>query len=413
MTDTTTKAAVARSPERLGALALQPAPESRPSNPNFSTGPTAKPPGWSWRELQATYVPGRSHRSGVCKAQLRQVIDTSKALLGLPDDWLCALVPGSDTGAVELALWNFLDDARGADVLAFDSFSSGWAKDAQGPLALQNVRVFEAAYGALPDLSDLDFDRDLVVTWNGTTAGTCLPNGDFIPLDRRGLVICDATSAAFALDLPYDKLDVVTWSWQKSLGGEAGHGMIALSPRAQARLEGPPAPRGLPKIFTLAKNGKINQGLFAGATINTPSMLAVADQLLCLKWAQDLGGLRALLERTEANYGAVRTHVEASSRWAFLADDPAVRSKTALCLRCVDPRFLALDALAQAQALKQMQAELARLGIAYDIGSYRDAPAGLRLWGGPTVEAADLKALMPWLDWALDRQLDKQEGDHA
>ncbi len=395
------------------ADAACPAPEFFPANPQFSTGPTAKPPDWSWHDLRATYIPGRSHRSSVCKAQLARVIKESKQLLGLPEDWLCALVPGSDTGAVELALWNFLSEERGADVLAFDSFSSDWAKDAQGPLALKNLRVFEAPYGVLPDLSKLDFARDLVLAWNGTTAGTCLPDGDFIPLDRQGLVICDATSAAFAVDLPCQKLDVLTWSWQKSLGGEAGHGMIALSPRAQARLIDQPTPRGLPKIFTLAKDGEINQGLFAGVTINTPSMLAVADQLLCLQWAQNLGGLRALIERTEANYAAVLTHVENSSMWAFLASDPAIRSRTALCLRCVDPRFLALDTAMQAKTLKQMQVELERIGIAYDIGSYRDAPAGLRLWGGPTIETADLRALMPWLDWALENQFHRQEGNHA
>ena len=396
-----------------GGFVPHPQPEIRPKNPQFSTGPTTKPPGWRGEEVLASFISGRSHRSGPCKAQLCEVIEQSKRILGLPLDWICALVPASDTGAVETALWNFLNEERGADVLAFEAFSADWAKDSKGPLALKNLRVFEASYGNLPDFSDLNFDRDVVVTWNGTTSGACLPSGDFIPKDRDGLVICDATSAAFAMHLPYEKLDVVTWSWQKSLGGEAGHGMIALSPRAQDRLENQACPRGLPKIFTLAKNGKINQALFAGATINTPSMLAVADQLVCLNWASDLGGLDALIGRTNANYQTVSSHVDSSPMWEFLTTDPTIRSTTALCLRCSDSRFGALDVAKQTQVLKQMQAVLSQMDIAYDIGSYRDAPAGIRLWAGPTVEADDLAALMPWLDWALEEQLQDMEVSNA
>ena len=334
-------------------------PDVRPARPEFSTGPTAKPPAWTPEQIIARFIPGRSHRSGPCKAQLKQVIDTSSALLGLPEGWICAIVPASDTGAVELALWNFLREARGADVLAFDAFSSGWAKDMKGPLGLTNLRIFEAGYGELPDLSALDFDRDVVLTWNGTTAGTCLPNGDFIPVERKGLVICDATSAAFAMQLPYDKLDVVTWSWQKSLGGEAGHGMIALSPAAQARLAEEAPVRGLPKIFTVTKGGAVNGGLFKGATINTPSMLAVADHLVGLEWSKTIGGLDALIARVEANAEAVAAHVAKSNAWAFLAKDPAIRSKTALCLECIDPTFQALEVDAQKQVLKALEARLA------------------------------------------------------
>lgn len=407
-------APVAAASLRASSPTLLNIPGVRPARPEFSTGPTAKAPAWSSDQVMERFIPGRSHRSGPCKAQLKQVIDASADLLGLPKGWICAIVPASDTGAVELALWNFLSDARGADVLAFDAFSSGWAKDMKGPLGLTNMRVFEAEYGELPDLGALDFDRDVVLTWNGTTAGTCLPNGDFIPADRKGLVICDATSAAFAMDLPYDKLDVLTWSWQKSLGGEAGHGMIALSPAAQARLAEETPERGLPKIFTVTKGGAVNAGLFKGATINTPSMLAVADHLVGLDWAESLGGLSGLIARVDANAEAVEAHVAKSGSWTFLAKDPAIRSKTALCLECIDPAFQALDADTQKQVLKALETRLADEGIAYDIGSYRDAPSGLRLWGGPTVDAADLAALMPWIDWALTEELTKlQEANHA
>ena len=381
------------------------APARRPLRGCFSTGPTAKPPTWSLDRLAPRFHAGRSHRSPLNKSHLKSVIERSKRLLSMPDDWLCALVPASDTGAVELALWNFLSEDRGVDALAFDAFSAGWAADIKGPLALKNARIFNADYGKIPNLQDLDFDRDVVLTWNGTTAGTCLPDGDFIPKDRTGLVICDATSAAFAVDLPFDRLDVVTWSWQKSLGGEAGHGMIALSPAAQERLESQPPPRGLPKIFSLTKSGKINRGLFAGATINTPSMLAVADHLLGLDWAEDMGGLSALKAKVLDNYSVVSSYIEASNRWEFLASDPTIRSRTALCLICTEPRFLAMDKGAQQRVLKGLEQRLADLDVAYDIGSYRDAPPGLRLWAGPTVESEDLTALMPWIDWAFEQEM--------
>jgi len=385
----------------------------KPKRPEFSTGPTAKPPTWSPEAVAAAFQPGRSHRSAPCKAQLADVIERSHRLLDLPEGWICALVPGSDTGALELALWHFLSAERGVDVLAFDSFSGQWAKDILGPLDMQDATVHRAPYGEVPDLSAIDFAHDVVLTWNGTTAGTCLPGGDFIPADRQGLVICDATSATFAIELPYDRLDVVTWSWQKSLGGEGGHGMIALSPRAQARLEAEAAPRGLPKIFTLTKGGKVNASLFAGATINTPSMLAVADHLVGLQWAEEIGGLPALIARTQTNAQAVANFVEASPNWEFLAADAAVRSPTALCLTCVAPRFAGRDEAAQRALLKRLEKRLAELEVAYDIGAYRDAPPGLRLWGGPTVEADDLAALMPWLDWALLTELDELEAPHA
>ena len=381
-------------------------PELRPASPHFSTGPTAKPPSWSLNALEALYVPGRSHRSQPCKAQLEEVVERSLALLELPAGWLCAIVPGSDTGAVELALWTFLSEARGVDVLSFDSFSAAWAKDVSGSLGLKNVRVLEADYGKVPDLERLNFDRDVVLTWNGTTAGTCLPADDFIPAQRKGLVICDATSAAFAIPMPFEKLDVVTWSWQKCLGGEGGHGMIALSPAAQNRLNAGDLPRGLPKVFDMTKAGKVNASLFQGATLNTPSMLAVADHLLGLEWAQEIGGLSVLYDRVAANYQAVAAYVEASPNWDFLATDPAVRSPTALCLTCTHPRFVGLEESGQRLLLKQLQKRLEALEVAYDIGSYRNAPPGLRLWGGPTVAAADLAALMPWIDWALELEIE-------
>ena len=359
-------------------------PPTRPVRPQFSTGPTAKPPVWTLDSVFQQFHPGRSHRAAPCKAQLLEIIERSKALLGLPKGWEVGIVPASDTGAIELALWTFVSDVCGADVLSFDSFSATWAKDLSQQLALTNLTIHEAPYGHIPDLSQINFDRDVILTWNGTTAGTCLPDGDFIPKNRTGLTICDATSAAFAMVLPYDKLDVITWSWQKSLGGEGGHGMIALSPRALARLARPPV-RPLPKIFQLKPD------VFKGATINTPSMLAVADHLVGLKWAEAIGGLPALIERTQANYAAVAAYVEASKHWDFLATDN--RSPTALCLttQSVDP--------------KAVQKWLTDEGVALDISAYRDAPPGLRLWGGPTVETQDLEYLMPWIEWATNKEL--------
>ena len=376
------------------------APATRPARPHFSSGPCAKRPGWSVDGL-ADAMTGRSHRAGPAKARIQEVSDRSRAILGMPDDWKLGLVPGSDTGAVEIALWSLLG-ARGVDLVAWESFGSGWVSDVVKQLQLKDVRKHEADYGELPDLSALDFDRDVVFTWNGTTAGVCVPNGDWIPADREGLVICDATSAAFAMELAWDKLDVVTWSWQKVLGGEAAHGMLALSPRAVERLESYAPPWPMPKVFRLTKNGKLNASIFEGSTINTPSMLCVEDALDALRWAESLGGLEGLLARTRANLAAVERWVE-SSEWAeFLCADPANRSSTSICLKISDPWAEGRDDAEVSKTIKAAAKKLDQEGIAFDINSYRDAPTGLRLWGGATVDTADLEALFPWLDWAWE-----------
>ena len=373
-------------------------PTVRPKTPLFSSGPCAKRPGWSLAALNGAVV-GRSHRSKPGKARLAEVIDRSKALLGMPADWRVAVVPGSDTGAVEMAMWSLLG-ARGVDLLAWESFGKDWVTDVVKQLKLADVREFKADYGLLPDLTPVSPDRDVVFTWNGTTSGVRVPDGDWIADDRQGLVICDATSAAFAMELPWEKLDVVTWSWQKVLGGEAAHGMLALSPRAVARLESHKPPWPMPKIFRLTKDGKIAEGIFRGETINTPSMLCVEDAVDGLKWAEDIGGLAALIERSEANLAVVEAWI-GESDWAdFLALDPTARSCTSICLKIVDPWFTALPADRQAAVAKQVADLLEKEGVAFDAGAYRDAPPGLRLWGGATVEASDMEALMPWLDWA-------------
>ncbi|BBC80402.1 phosphoserine aminotransferase [Acetobacter orientalis] len=328
------------------------------------------------------------------------VIERSCAILGVPEGWRVGIVPASDTGAVEMALWSLLGP-RPVDVLAFESFSTLWAQDIVSQLKLDNARVLKAEYGQLPDLSAVNWAHDVVLAWNGTTSGVCLPNAQAIPAEHDGLVICDATSAAFAMDLPWDRLDVVTWSWQKALGGEAAHGMLALSPSAVARLEQFEAPRPLPKIFRLTKKGALIEGIFKGDTINTPSMLCVEDALDSLKWAQSVGGLAGLKARSQANLAAVAAW-EAKTEWAsFLAEKPEERSSTAICLRIVAPWFLALEPAAQTKVVKQMTALLDKEGVAFDIASYRDAPPGLRIWGGATVEASDVQALLPWLDWAF------------
>lgn len=373
-------------------------PALRPERPQFSSGPCAKRPGWSLGELEKALV-GRSHRAGPAKARIREVIDRSRSLLGVPADYRLGIVPASDTGAVEMALWSLLG-ARGVDVLAWESFGLGWKTDIEGQLALPGARALVADYGDLPDLAAVDFDRDVVFTWNGTTAGVRVPDGSWIPDDRAGLTICDATSAAFAMELPFDKLDVVTWSWQKVLGGEAAHGMLLLSPRAVERLESFTPPRPLPKIFRLTKGGKLIEGIFQGDTINTPSMLAVEDAVDGLRWADSVGGLPALVARSEANLAALARWVEATPWARFLANDPATRSCTSMCLRIVDPWFASLEAGEQSAVAKKLVRLLDDEGVAYDIGAYRDAPAGLRIWGGATVETRDVEALLPWLDWA-------------
>jgi phosphoserine aminotransferase len=373
-------------------------PAARPQNPCFSSGPCAKRPGWSLSALDGALV-GRSHRSPEGRARLREVIERSAAMLGLPPDWRLGIVPGSDTGAVELAMWSLLG-SRAVDVLAFESFSATWANDIVAQLRLPDARVLDAPYGRLPELDRVDWSHDVVFAWNGTTSGVCLPGADALPAAHEGLAICDATSAAFAMELPWDRLDVVTWSWQKVLGGEAAHGMLALSPRAVARLEAEPPPRPLPKLFRLTSKGRLIEGIFSGDTINTPSMLCVEDALDGLRWAEQVGGLQGLIARSRANLAVVADWERGSDWVRFLAENPDTRSSTSICLRIVAPWFLALEPARQAAALKHLTGLLAAEGVAFDIASYRDAPAGLRLWGGATVEAADLRALLPWLDWA-------------
>ena len=376
-------------------------PDTRPANPLFSSGPCAKRPGWSPEVLESAAI-GRSHRAKGPKAKLKKVIDESHAILGMPDDYLLGIVPASDTGAVEMALWSLLG-ARGVDLLAWESFGSGWVSDVVKQLKLKDVRVLEADYGTLPDLSQVDPARDVVFTWNGTTSGVRVPNGDWIAADREGLTICDATSAAFAMNLPWDKLDVVTWSWQKVLGGEAQHGMIALSPRAVERLESYTPPWPMPKIFRMTKAGKVDRAIFEGSTINTPSMLCVEDHLDALAWARDVGGLRGLIDRSEGNLAAIADWVAKTAWVDFLAEEPAQRSCTSVCLKVVDPWFAALDDKAQADAAKAIASLLEAEGVALDINGYRDAPAGLRIWTGATIERTDVTALLPWLDWAFAR----------
>ena len=380
------------SPPRLAKPSLLPA------NPCFSSGPCAKRPGWSLDALSASLL-GRSHRAPPGRAKLGEVIARSRALLGMPAEWRLGIVPGSDTGAVEMAMWSLLGP-RPVDVLAFESFSAAWAHDIIAELALSGARVLSAPYGRLPALGDIDWSRDVVFAWNGTTSGVCLPGAGVIPPMHDGLAICDATSAAFAMELPWDRLDVVTWSWQKVLGGEAAHGMLALSPRAAARLEATPPPRPLPKLFRLVAGGRLIEGIFAGDTINTPSMLCVEDALDGLRWAEQVGGLGTLFARSRANLGALAAWVQQSEWAAFLAEDPATRSSTSICLRIAAPWFAGLPAPRQAQAARHLAGLLECQGAAYDIASYRDAPPGLRIWGGATVQTADIAALLPWLDWA-------------
>ena len=373
-------------------------PLARPANPRFSSGPCAKRPGWTLQALQHACL-GRSHRSKAGKAKLKEVIDRSRAILGVPADFRIGVVPGSDTGAVELALWSFLG-ARGVDLLAWESFGEGWITDAVKQLRLKDARLIRAEYGKLPDLSQVDTDRDVVFTWNGTTSGVRVPDGNWIKKDREGLTICDATSAAFAMDLPWDKLDVVTYSWQKVLGGEAAHGMIVLSPRAIERAQSHTPSWPLPKLFRLISKGKFNEAIFQGETINTPSMLCVEDAIDGLKWAEEVGGLKGLIARSQANL-AVLAHWVAGTPWInFLAEDPPSRSSTSVCLKIVDDWFTRLGVDAQRAAVKQLESLLEAEGIAYDIAGHRDAPPGLRIWAGSTVERGDLEALTPWLDWA-------------
>lgn len=374
-------------------------PGIRPASPAFSSGPCAKRPGWTLEALQDAPF-GRSHRSAPGKAKLAEAIALTREILEIPADYRIGIVPASDTGAVEMALWSLLGE-RGVDMAAWESFGAGWVSDVVKQLRLADTRVFAAPYGELPDLSQLDFDRDVVFTWNGTTSGVRVPDAGFIPDARKGLVICDATSAAFAQKLDYRKLDVITYSWQKVLGGEGAHGILILSPRAVARLESYKPAWPLPKIFRLTKNGKLNEGIFKGETINTPSMLCVEDYLDALKWARSLGGLQALIARADRNFAVLDDFVRRTPWIENLAKDPATRSNTSVCLRIVDPDIQALDTEAQAAFAKAIVKRLDKAGVAYDIGAYRDAPPGLRIWTGATVEAADIDVLTEWLDWAF------------
>ena len=377
-------------------------PALRPADPCFSSGPTTKRPGWSLQALQ-NVLSGRSHRSKPGKAKLKQAIDLTREVLQVPDDYRIAIVPASDTGAVEMALWSLLGE-RGVDVAAWESFGADWITDVFKQLKLADTREFFAEFGKLPDLASLDFDRDVIFTWNGTTSGVRVVNGDFIPANRKGLTICDATSAAFAQNLDFSKLDVTTFSWQKVLGGEAGHGMLILSPRAVERLETYTPPWPLPKIFRMTNGGKLNEGIFEGVTINTPSMLCVEDYLDTLGWAKSIGGLDGLMKRADDNLAAIADWVDQTPWIEFLAEDRATRSNTGICLKIVDPAVTGLDDAGQAAFAKGIASMLDDEGIAYDIGSYPKAPPGLRVWGGATVELSNIKALLPWIEWAFALQ---------
>lgn len=376
-------------------------PAQRPANPHFSSGPCAKRPGWSAAALDVKSL-GRSHRAKIGKTRLELAIDKTREVLEVPADYRIGIVPASDTGAVEMALWSLLG-ARGVDMLAWESFGSTWVTDVVKQLKL-DARTIEAPYGELPDLGSVDFSRDVVFTWNGTTSGVRVPDANWIPADREGLVICDATSAAFAQDLDFAKLDVVTFSWQKALGGEGAHGMLILSPRAVARLESYTPAWPLPKIFRLTSKGKLIEGIFKGETINTPSMLCVEDYIDALEWASSIGGLKALIGRADTSAGHIARWVEETSWVDFLAVDPATRSNTSVCLKIVDPDVTALDDAGQAAFAKAMASALEAEGVAYDIGSYRDAPTGFRIWCGATVDPDSVSALLPWLDWAFAAQ---------
>ncbi|HEY1452035.1 MAG TPA: phosphoserine transaminase [Roseiarcus sp.] len=375
------------------------APAVRPANARFSSGPCAKRPGWTPTALRDAAL-GRSHRAKLPKAKLKLALDLTREVLGVPADYRIGITPGSDTGAFEMAMWSMLG-ARGVDVLAWESFGEGWVSDIVKELKLKDARTLKAPYGELPDLSQVNFDNDVVFTWNGTTSGVRVPDADWIPADRKGLMLCDATSAAFAQALDWGKLDVTTFSWQKALGGEAGHGIIILSPRAAERLETHKPPWPVPKLFRLTKGGKLIEGVFEGETINTPSMLCVEDYIDALQWAKSFDGLEALIARADANAKAIADWVDRTPWVDFLARVPATRSNTSVCLKVVDPAVAALSADGQAAFAKALAAFLEKEKVAFDIGSYRDAPAGLRIWCGTTIEAADVRALTNWLDYAF------------
>ncbi len=385
-------------------------PNMRPARPDFSSGPCAKRPGWTPEALKDAAT-GRSHRSKTGKKKIVETVDRSRALLGIPADYRVGIVPASDTGAVEMALWSLLG-ARPVDMLTWESFGEGWVTDVVKQLKLKDARVLKAPYGQIADLRQVDWKHDVVFTWNGTTSGVKVPNGDWIAADREGLAICDATSAVFAMDLPWPKLDVVTWSWQKVMGGEGAHGMLVLSPRAVQRLESYTPSWPLPKIFRLTSGGKFSEAIFKGDTINTPSLLCVEDAIDGLRWGESIGGLKALMARSEANLGVLEKFVAERTWISFLAADKAIRSNTSVCLTITAPWFTALPADRQAAAAKKMADLLESEKAGFDLGSYRDAPPGLRIWCGATVEKADLEALLPWLDWAYG-EIEREFGAKA
>ena len=374
-------------------------PIQKPKRPLFSSGPCPKPVAWNIAELSKAIV-GRSHRSKLGRQRLQSALSTTRELLQLPEDYLLAIVPGSDTGAFEMAMWSLLGQ-RGVDVLAFDSFGKDWMQDVINHLNLNDVKCYEAPYGELPDLTRVDSKRDVVFVWNGTTSGVRVPDGAWIADDRQGLTLCDATSAIFAMQLPWEKLDVITYSWQKVLGGEAAHGMLILSPRAVERIETYQPPWPIPKLFRLTKDKNLNNDVFEGATINTPSMLCVEDYLFSLRWARSVGGLSGLIQRTQANFALIQTWVEQSDDIDFLAKDPTLRSPTSVCLRITNQDFVTQAETTQRELCKKICHLLENEKVAYDINGYRNAPPGLRIWCGPTVEAEDIKNLLPWLGWAI------------
>ncbi|MEK9671047.1 MAG: phosphoserine transaminase [Rhodospirillaceae bacterium] len=386
-------------------------PGVRPVNPCFSSGPCAKRPGWSLENLKDAFL-GRSHRHAIGKGKLNDVIVRSKRLLGLPDDHILGILPGSDTGAFECAMWNLLG-ARGVDLVAWENFGNEWLKDGVSELKLTDHRTITAPFGELPDLSQIDFARDVVFTWNGTTSGVMVPNGDWIPADREGLTLCDATSAVFGLDLAWDKLDVVTWSWQKVMGGEAAHGMMVMSPRAVERLESYTPDRAIPKVFRIKKGGKLNPEPFEGATVNTPSLLCVEDALDGLKWAEDIGGVAALQGRVQSNFKAVERWVDRTPWIDFVAQDPTYRSKTSVCLKVVDPAFDGMETEELRKQLRRIPKMVEAEGAGYDFSEHKAAPPGFRIWCGSTVETSDLEALFPWIEWAFHQVRDELAGEAA
>jgi len=383
-------------------MTTHPKPAMRPAMPFFSSGPTTKRPGWSPAVLEDAIL-GRSHRSKPAKAKITRTMDLARQILGLPDNYLIGIVPGSDTGAVEIALWSLLG-ARGVDVLAWESFGKDWVNDIVNQLQIADVTVHQAAYGALPDLAAVNFDNDVVLTWNGTTSGVKLPDGDWIDDHRKGLVIADATSACFAMELPWSKLDVVTFSFQKAIGGEGAHGVMILSPRAVERLNSYTPSWPIPKLFRLTSKGTFNAGIFDGNTINTPSLLVIEDALDALLWAQSIGGWPALIDRSESCLSAIKRWVEASSVFGFLAKDPATISNTSVTISIIDPWFAALDDDQKSAFAAALAARLAAEDVGYDLASYRDAPAGLRIWAGPMVDVQDIESLLPWIDWAYEAE---------